>query len=256
MERPEEHGLPEMNLFDAILHRRTCKAFTSEPVEFEKVAQVLEAGMHAPSSGNLQNWQFIVVTEKPKIRELYHHTLEQDVFNTAPLAIIVCSDDDTAHKYYGLRGKRLYSVQNCAACIQNMLLSAHAFGLGGCWVGAFDEEKVDSMFNIPQHIRAQAIILLGYSDEEPGHKDVKDSSFVTFFNEHGTKVAKEHLVIRDVSVEWEHQIAEMKDAWARKREENKGQLAEKGKEAAQKSKEVIDKSKEKLTKAYKSLKKE
>ena len=69
--------------------------------------------------------------------------------------------------YYGLRGKRLYNVQDCAAAIENILLSAETFGLGTCWVGAFSEMMVARMLQCPEYVRPCAIITIGYPAENP-----------------------------------------------------------------------------------------
>ena len=218
------HRMPEdrsMSVFGAILKRRTCRKFASQPVELEKIFEIITAGTHAPSSGNLQNWSFVIVTEKPKIRALYHHTLEQEAFMSAPVAVIVCGDNDIAEKYYGLRGKRLYTIQNCAACIENMLLAAETLGIGACWIGAFDEEKIDAMFTIPATVRAQAILLLGYSEDEPEPKEQKRIENLVYFNTYGQTLKKPYLVYRDYSKEWELQLAQLKQKWADvKRETN------------------------------------
>jgi len=112
---------------------------------------------------------------------------------------------------YGLRGKRLYTVQNCACAVQNMLLTAHDLGLGACWIGAFDEDKISMMFEIPAIARPQAIITLGYPAENPeSHR--KDIEHFVGFNKYGFKIKDVHLFMRDYSVEWEKQIKKTGEA--------------------------------------------
>lgn len=243
-------AFPETGLFEAILNRRTCHRFTDQAVEFEKIAQCIQAGMEAPSSGNLQNWQFIIITEKEKLRALYNHTMEQEVFMNAPMGVIVCSDDDIAQKYYGLRGKRLYAVQNCAACIENMLLAAQAFGLGATWIGAFDEEKVDMMFQIPEHVRAQAIILFGYPENDPTPKERKEISHLVFFNKYGERLKQPHIMMRDYSEEWRIRITEFKHRM------EKIKMKFPKEELAEKSTQFFDNAKTRLDKALENLKDE
>lgn len=191
--------------------RRSVKHFAPRPVEMDKILQILSAAHLAPSSGNLQNWTFTIITDTQKIRDLYHHTLDQEAFLSAMAAVIVCGDADHAHKMYGMRGKRLYTVQNCAAAIQNMLLAAHALGIGAVWVGAFDEDKVAAMFNIPNEAhRPQAIILLGYADQEVEPKDSKPLADVVFFNTFGNKVMRPHLIYYDWATEWRNQAQKLK----------------------------------------------
>lgn len=240
-----------MEVFEAIFKRRTIRKFMNTPVEFEKLTEIISAGMHAPSSGNLQNWKFILITDKNKLRSLFHHTLEQEAFMTAQAGIIICSVDDIAEQYYGLRGKRLYAVQNCAAAIQNMLLAAQALKLGACWIGAFDEERVDSMFNIPGNARAQAIILVGYPDETPEDKNVKRIEDITFFNNYGEKVKKPHLILRDYSVEWQKIHQKMKlEAKEMKKPKFDTQKAK------EKTKDFFEDTQKRISNVMKSLKDE
>lgn len=178
----------------------------SAPVEIDKVTEIVKAGMHAPSAGDLQNWKFIVITNPDVIKSMYNYTMEQDAFLTATVAIIVCAEVKIAEEYYGLRGSKLYSVQSCAAAIQNMSLAAHSLGLGSVWIGAFDEEKTIHVFGIPPDYRPQAIVLMGYPDETPRKKVVKDVWWNTYFMKFGNKFSTPHRITRDLSIEWEQQI--------------------------------------------------
>jgi nitroreductase len=199
------------DLFSIIADRRSIKRFTSKPVELDKVLQAIQAGALAPSSGNLQNWSFIVITDLERIRAMYNHTLNQEPFLSAMAAVIICGDVEHAHTMYGMRGKRLYTIQNCAAAAQNMLLAAHAIGLGAIWIGAFDEERIASMFKIPDHQhRPQAILLFGYPDYTPEPKQLKPLDSIVYFNEFGNKVLRPHLVFFDWVKEWRLQGQKMK----------------------------------------------
>ena len=117
--------------------------------------------------------------------------------------------------YYGLRGKRLYNIQDCAAAIQNILLAATELGLGSCWIGAFEEEKLRSLFNIPLTARPQAIITIGYSDETPKERELAAIENMVYFNRYNSKVEKLHILLRDYSVEWHRQGEKLRDATKR-----------------------------------------
>ena len=125
----------------------------------------MHAGIYAPNAGNIQNWQFILVTDHDRIKSIYQHCLHQEAVHNAQAIIVICGLVNKAERMYGLRGKRLYTVQNCAASAQNMLLAAHSLGLGACWIGAFDEDQISNTFNIPARARPQVILALGYADE-------------------------------------------------------------------------------------------
>ena len=154
----------EMNVIECIRTRRSVRKYLDKPVESDKLATVLESGNSAPSSGNLQNWRFIIVTDEKIKNELAEASLKQYWMLTAPVFIVVVAIPGNVVRYYGHRGEHLYSVQNSAAAVQNMLISANYLGLGSCWIGAFDEEGVKRSLNIPDSARPQAIITLGYPD--------------------------------------------------------------------------------------------
>jgi nitroreductase len=156
-----------MDVFEAILSRRSVRKFKPDDVSYETIMEILEAARWAPSSGNLQNWYFIVVKDPEKKLKLCKAALGQKFVAEAPVLIVVCSDPRKVEYIYGERGRRLYSIQNVAAAIENLLLAATAKGLGTCWVGAFNESEVKSALEIPDYIEVHAIIALGYPDESP-----------------------------------------------------------------------------------------
>jgi len=227
-----------MDALWALKSRRSCRSFLQKPVEFEKLTAIMEAGHYAPSAGNLQDWKFILVTDKGLRDEIAAHCMEQYWMAHAPVMIVVCSNLERTEAHYGLRGKRLYSIQSCAAAIENMLLAAHALGLGACWVGAFDEEFISSLLGIPESARPQAIIPIGYPAEDPPEKELTSLQSIVYFNKYGNRLAKVHLVLKDYSVEWEQQAEKVKPLL------HKG--LERLKEGAKKLKEQLDEQKKKV----------
>ena len=155
-----------MELLECIKTRRSVRKFLDIPVEWDKVGAVADAGRSAPTAGNLQNWKFIIVLDKEKRKAIAEACLKQFWMEKAPVMIVVCSEPEKAKKFYGIRGERLYSIQNCAAAVQNMLLTAHSLGLGSCWVGAFDEDMLKRALGIPEYVRPQAVVPLGYPAEK------------------------------------------------------------------------------------------
>lgn len=155
------------DILELIKSRRNVKTFQPKFVSWENIARVLDAARHAPSCGNVQNWKFIVVfksEQKQKLAELAH---EQYEIADAAALIVVCAEPGKAERYYGERGEKLYSIQNCAAAIQNMLLEAHSLGLATRWIGAFSDDEVKLALKIPEGILIQAIVALGYAKEVP-----------------------------------------------------------------------------------------
>jgi len=194
-----------MDTLEAIERRRSVRRYLDRPVEFEKITALLDAARKAPSAGNLQDWNFIIVSEKDLVKQAAQYCVEQYWIQTAPIMIIVCALPEKHEMYYGLRGKRLYNIQDCAAAIENMLLAATDMGLGTCWIGAFEEEKIRALFAIPQDVRPQAIITVGYGDETPPERSLTGIENITFFNRYGMKIERLHIVLRDYSIEWKRQ---------------------------------------------------
>lgn len=160
-----------MDAIEAIKARRSIRKYLDVPVEWDKVGQIIEAGKAAPSSGNLQNWKFVIVKEKERRKAIADACLQQHWMTTAPLHIVVVAEPEPAIMHYGVRGDRLYTIQNCAAAIENMLLAAHSLGLGSCWVGAFDEDMLKRAIGCTERVRPQAVITIGYADEKVPEPD-------------------------------------------------------------------------------------
>jgi nitroreductase len=156
-----------MDVLEAIKGRRSIRAFKSQNVTAEIIKKLIDAARWAPSAGNIQPWEFVIV-QKPEIkRALAEAALGQTFIEEAPIVIVVCANENRSSQGYGIRGKTLYCIQDTAAAIQNIHLVAYALGLGTCWVGAFREEEAREILKIPQGIRPVAIIPVGYSAESP-----------------------------------------------------------------------------------------
>ena len=130
-------------------------------------SRVSRASGTAPSSGNLQNWRFIVIREPANRKRIADACTDQGWVTDVPILIAVLADPDQADKMYGPQGRQLYSIQNCAAAIENMLIAATALDLGSCWIGSFEEHKIRSALQLPEHVILQALIAIGYAAESP-----------------------------------------------------------------------------------------
>lgn len=156
-----------MDVFKAIEKRRSIRAFKSQDVPKRIVMKLIDAARCAPSAGNIQPWQFIIVT-KPEIKKkLSEAALDQEFIENAPIVIVVCADGPLSSQRYGVRGETLYCIQDTAAAIQNIHLAACSLGLGSCWVGAFEEDQARAALHIPSEIRPVALVPIGYAAEKP-----------------------------------------------------------------------------------------
>ncbi len=234
-----------METLQCITTRRSIRKFKDIQVEWYKVGEVLYAGFSAPTAGNLQDFRFMVVTEPELKNQLAQAALDQLWVAQAPVIIVVFSEYTKTRRYYGIRGERLYTIQGCAAATQNMLLAAHDLGLGACWVGAFDEDRVRAILGIPDYARPQAMIPLGYPNEEaPTPAKFKLENLV-FFNRWGDNAAKVWNIRTEVMKEWSPHVEKLINR-ARSAMHNPGEAL--GNKITRKAKELHEKVKQKLNK--------
>jgi nitroreductase len=151
-----------VDAIETIMTRRSIRRYTRQAVPDTVVHELLAAGMNAPSAGNQQPWQFIVIAD-PELREAIpaFHPYAQMV-PEAPIAIVVCGDL-RLETYTG------YWVQDCSAATQNILLAAHAKGLGAVWVGIYPKEdrvkRLQALLGLPPPVVPLALIPLGIPAE-------------------------------------------------------------------------------------------
>jgi len=162
-----------LDIFEAIKRRRSIRAYTQKEVPEEDVTRLIDAAGWAPSAGNIQPWEFIIIRNAETKRGLAAAALDQTFIEGAPVVIVVCADERRSAWGYGRRGTTLYCLQDTAAATQNMLLAACALGLGTCWIGAFYEEEVRRILRIPAGVRPVAIIAVGHPAEKPGARSRK-----------------------------------------------------------------------------------
>jgi nitroreductase len=155
------------DLFEAIRERRSERHFKPDPVPDDTVRRIVECGLKAPSAGNMQPWQILIV-KRPELKaDLSKAAFGQKFVEDAPVVIVVLADPDRSASKYDNRGSELYSIQDTAACVQNMLLAVVGFGLGACWVGAFNEQAAAEVLSLPGHLRPVAMVPIGYAKERP-----------------------------------------------------------------------------------------
>ncbi len=156
-----------VEIMDVIRKRRSVRTFLPRELPEGTVEKLLEAAFWAPSGGNRQPWFFFVV-RNPEIKgHLVDAAFGQSFLTEAPVVCVVCADPSRSGARYGVRGSSLYCIQDTAAAIQNMLLTATSMGLGTCWMGAFDESKVAEVIGCPEDLRPVAMIPIGYPAEDP-----------------------------------------------------------------------------------------
>lgn len=176
-----------MNFFEVVFKRRSIRKFLKKDVDDKLIGLILYCATKAPSAGNTQDWEFIVVRDEKIKEKIAIAALHQMFIKEAPVVIVVCSDIEKIKLKYGERGENLYSIQDTAAAIMIILLAAQALGLGSCWIGAFDEENIKEILGIPENLRPVAILPIGYPAEEVGERWRIPFENLTWFNKYGKK---------------------------------------------------------------------
>ncbi|WP_315082073.1 nitroreductase family protein [uncultured Clostridium sp.] len=148
---------------DAILNRKSIRKYKDINVSDEIVQELLKAGMAAPSAGNEQPWEFIVLRDKEIMRKITEvHPYSKMLLNT-DVAIIICGDE-SKEIFEGLW------VQDCSAATENILVAAEDKGLGAVWLGVYPiADRVDAikeLLNLPSSVIPLSIVPVGYPDEE------------------------------------------------------------------------------------------
>jgi nitroreductase len=140
--------------------RSSVRDYTPAPVSDEEMTYILTCAGTAPSAGNLEAWDVVVVTDEDARLELKEAAFEQEHIRQAAAILVVCANYIRSMSRYGDRGI-LYAVQDATIAGTYMMLAAHAKTLHSCWTGAFDEEEVRSVLGLPPHIRPVCMLAVG-----------------------------------------------------------------------------------------------
>jgi nitroreductase len=166
-----------MDVLQAIKERRSIRQYSEEAISEDQISQILEAGRWAPSRGNSQPWKFIVLNDEQIRKELAEVIPTGKFIAQAPQGIAIVVDPKVSK----------HPEQEGAAAIQNILLAAHALGLGTCWIsvrGTDWEETAAKVLGIPDEAWLISVVSIGYPAEAP-EKPRKGLDEITFTNKYG-----------------------------------------------------------------------
>lgn len=166
-----------MEVFKVISERRSIRKYKKEPVPDEILERILEAGRLAPSAANRQPWYFIVVKDDNVKSKLIDACRGQKFVGDAGAVIAVLGDPNASRWYR----------QDPFIAASFMTLEAHEEGLGVCWIGAFEEEKVKQVLKVPENLSVIILLTIGYPDEKPAPKPRKPREEIFFLDEYGKK---------------------------------------------------------------------
>ena len=156
------------DFFGTVRHRHSVRKYQADiAVEREKLHAILEMACAAPSAGDLQAYQIIVVSTPTERDGLRRASGGQTFLSEAPICLVFCADPEASAKQYGERGHSLYAIQDATIAAAYAQLAVVAAGMGSTWVGAFDETAVKELLGIPTNQRPVALLSIGYPAEMP-----------------------------------------------------------------------------------------
>ncbi len=156
-----------MELNAAIAARRSIRAFRPEPVAPGALETLLRAANAAPSAGNLQGYDIVVVRDAAARAGLAEAAYGQGFVADAPVVLVFCADARRSGVRYGERGEQLYALQDATVAAAYAQLAAVDLGLGSVWVGAYDEQSVARIVGAPPRARPVALLAVGHPAERP-----------------------------------------------------------------------------------------
>ena len=151
-----------MDALDAIFTRKSIRKYTGQPVTAEQLHTIMRAGFSAPTAMNKRPWQFVVIRDSETLKAITEFHPYSKMLPSAGCGILVCGDTKASNNEY-------YLTQDCSAAMENMLLAAHALGLGAVWLGVYPREErmnpLRALTNLPEHILPIGLMAVGVADE-------------------------------------------------------------------------------------------
>lgn len=198
----------KQDMHSVISERRSCRRFTDKKITRDDLHLLIEYGMKAPSAANLQDYRFISVLDRQKIKALPDACMEQDWISHAGGVIVVVSQPQLIKEYFPEQGERM-ATQSASAAVQNILLAAHAHGFGACWVSGLSQADVKELFAIPESASVEAIIAIGHPWAKPDTKTTESFENLVYLETFGNDKLDKELINKEYSVKIERKAKEL-----------------------------------------------
>ncbi len=176
-----------MELFQALKERRSIRFYEDKAVELSKLNKIVEAATWAPTAGNAQTWFFIIMKEEQKLEDI--KSFSPGILGSPKSIIVACTDFSKIKKtrtFNEDEGKILAIIDLAMAC-ENMMLAALEFGLGTCAIRSFNKVAVVEMLSLPENIKPQLLITVGYPKSQPQKPTKLLLKQVVNYEEYGRK---------------------------------------------------------------------
>jgi nitroreductase len=181
-----------MEFNEVVKKRKMIRQYEAEiPVPDYVVSKLIENAHRAPSAGHTQVQEFIIVKDSSIRSKLGDAALGQSQVYDAAVLIVVCSNTSRSIDRYGKRGKKFYSIIDGAFASMLMLLTAVDEGIGACFVGAFEDDKVSKILELPEYVKPIGIITLGYPAERPEGFERIDITKLIHYEKYGNSLRRE-----------------------------------------------------------------
>ncbi|HIH96231.1 MAG TPA: nitroreductase family protein [Thermoplasmata archaeon] len=154
-----------MEVFEAIKKRRSIRKYKKEEVPKEALLKLVEAGIWAPTSGNIQAWEFIITKKKESIGKI--KIFSPGLIGEPAALIILCTNRREAYEKGGELGRDILCLMDISMAAQNILLEATEIGLGSCPVRSFNQAAIKKLLDLPNEVIPELIISIGYQAESP-----------------------------------------------------------------------------------------
>lgn len=178
-----------MDLYEALEGRRSIRRYTGDPVSDTVLRKLLNAARIAPSWSNKQCWRFIVVREQSCKKKLAASMPDGNpckrAVADAPVVLVLCADPEASGRQDG----KDYYLLDAGLAMQQLMLAAHAGGLGTCWVAWFDEAAAREACNVPEPYRVIALTPLGVPARQPSPRPRKELGEIVFIEEWGSALS-------------------------------------------------------------------
>jgi nitroreductase len=160
-----------MDVLEAIRIRRSIRKYRPEPIPDEKLEIILEAARLAPSAANRQPWRFVVIEDRERRKALAKAANDQTFLGDAGAIVAAISDPEKSARWH---------EKDTMIALEHLVLAATALGYGTCWIGAFNEDAVKSLLNIPAKMKVVALLPIGIPDEKPASRRKRELSEIFF----------------------------------------------------------------------------
>ncbi len=191
-----------MNINELISSRRTIRKFSQQKISKDLLIKYIDAARVAPSGGNLQPLKYAIIHTEESVKEFFSYVKWAGYLapyynpkeGERPTAYIVVLADTSIRK----NGYDL----DAGAAVENIILSALDDGIGACWMGAIDREKISAMLRLAENLSVSCVVALGYPSEQPKSVEMKESDFKYYLDENETlcvpKRSRNEILISEI----------------------------------------------------------